>query len=200
MFHENVNIMKKFSFLFVATMLLFSIGAEAQEKWSLEFRPGLNFTTGDVGNTDTKIGFGFELMGAYKIMPHLAAYAGWGLNEFKGEDSFLLEDITLKEMGYTFGFQIIKPIGTSAFSYLARAGAVYNHIEIENNSGSFAADTGHGFGWQVAAGVDYEFAPNLALRPMLRYRSLSRDITIENVSTELKLNYISFGIGLAWDF
>ena len=192
--------MKKFSFLFVATMLLFSIGAEAQEKWSLEFRPGLNFPTGDVGNTDTKIGFGFELTGAYKIMPHLAAYAGWGLNEFKGEDSFLLEDITLKEMGYTFGFQIIKPIGTSAFSYLARAGAVYNHIEVENNSGSIAADTGHGFGWQVAAGVDYEFAPNLALRPMLRYRSLSRDITIENTSTELKLNYISFGIGLALDF
>lgn len=192
--------MKKFSFLFVATMLLFSIGAEAQEKWSLEFRPGLNFTTGDVGNTDTKIGFGFELMGAYKIMPHFSAYAGWGLNEFKGDDNFLTEELTLKETGYTFGFQIIKPIGTSAFSYLARAGAVYNHIEIENNSGSFAADTGHGFGWQVAAGVDYEFAPNLALRPMLRYRSLSRDITIENTSTELKLNYISFGIGLAWDF
>ncbi len=192
--------MKKFSFLFVATMLLFSIGAEAQEKWSLEFRPGLNFPTGDVGNTDTKIGFGFELMGAYKIMPHFSAYAGWGLNEFKGDDNFLTEELTLKETGYTFGFQIIKPIGTSAFSYLARAGAVYNHIEIENNSGSFAADTGHGFGWQVAAGVDYEFAPNLALRPMLRYRSLSRDITIENTSTELKLNYISFGIGLALDF
>lgn len=192
--------MKKFSFLFVATMLLFSIGAEAQEKWSLEFRPGLNFPTGDVGNTDTKIGFGFELTGAYKIMPHFAVYAGWGLNEFKGDDNFLTEELTLKETGYTFGFQIIKPIGTSAFSYLARAGAVYNHIEIENNSGSIAADTGHGFGWQVAAGVDYEFAPNLALRPMLRYRSLSRDITIENTSTELKLNYISFGIGLALDF
>ncbi|WP_410004821.1 porin family protein [Aequorivita nionensis] len=192
--------MKKFSFLFVATMLLFSIGAEAQEKWSLEFRPGLNFPTGDVGNTDTKIGFGFELTGAYKIMPHFSAYAGWGLNEFKGDDNFLTEELTLKETGYTFGFQIIKPIGTSAFSYLARAGAVYNHIEIENNSGSITADTGHGFGWQVAAGVDYEFAPNLALRPMLRYRSLSRDITIENVSTEFKLNYISFGIGLAWDF
>jgi opacity protein-like surface antigen len=192
--------MKKFSFFLVAIILLLSISTKAQEKWSVEFRPGLNFPTGDVGNTDTKIGFGFELTGAYKIMPHFAAYAGWGLNEFKGDDNFLTEEIKLRETGYTFGFQIIKPIGTSAFSYLARAGAVYNHIEMENNRGSFAADTGHGFGWQVAAGVDYEFAPNLALRPMLRYRSLSRDITIENVSTELKLNYISFGIGLAWDF
>lgn len=192
--------MKKFSFFLLAIILLLSISTKAQEKWSVEFRPGLNFPTGDVGNTDTKIGFGFELTGAYKIMPHFAAYAGWGLNEFKGDDNFLTEEIKLRETGYTFGFQIIKPIGTSAFSYLARAGAVYNHIEIENNSGSFAADTGHGFGWQVAAGVDYEFAPNLALRPMLRYRSLSTDITIEDFSTELKLNYISFGIGLAWDF
>lgn len=192
--------MKKFSFFLLAIILLLSISTKAQEKWSVEFRPRLNFPTGDVGNTDTKIGFGFELTGAYKIMPHFAVYAGWGLNEFKGDDSLLTEELTLKETGYTFGFQIIKPIGTSAFSYLARAGAVYNHIEIENNSGSITADTGHGFGWQVAAGVDYEFAPNLALRPMLRYRSLSRDITIENYSTEFKLNYISFGIGLAWDF
>ncbi len=192
--------MKRFNFFLLASILLLSISTKAQEKWSVEFRPGLNFPTGDVGNTDTKIGFGFELTGAYKIMPHFAAYAGWGLNEFKGDDNFLTEEIKLRETGYTFGFQIIKPIGTSAFSYLARAGAVYNHIEMENNSGSFAADTGHGFGWQVAAGVDYEFAPNLALRPMLRYRSLSTDITIEDFSTELKLNYISFGIGLAWDF
>jgi long-subunit fatty acid transport protein len=192
--------MKRCGFLLITTALIFAFNVKAQEKWSVEFRPGLNFPTNDVGHTDTKIGYGFELTGAYKIMPHLAAYAGWGLNEFKGEDNFLTEDVTLKETGYTFGFQIIHPIGTSLFSYLARAGAVYNHIEIENNSGSFAADTGHGFGWQVAAGVDYEFAPNLALRPMLRYHSLSRDITVENVSTELNLNYISFGIGLAWDF
>ncbi|QQX78230.1 porin family protein [Aequorivita iocasae] len=182
------------------TILLFAFNLKAQEKWSVEFRPGLNFPTSDVGNTDAKVGFGFELTGAYKILPYLVAYVGWGLNEFKGEDNLLKEDVTLKETGYTFGFQMIHPIGTSSFSYLARAGAIYNHIEIENNSSTFNADTGHGFGWQVAAGVDYEFAANLALRPMLRYRSLSRDVTIENISSELKLNYISFGIGLVWEF
>ncbi|PHR13213.1 MAG: opacity protein [Aequorivita sp.] len=192
--------MKKFNFLVSMTILLFAFNLKAQEKWSVEFRPGLNFPTSDVGNTDAKVGFGFELTGAYKILPYLVAYVGWGLNEFKGEDNLLKEDVTLKETGYTFGFQMIHPIGTSSFSYLARAGAIYNHIEIENNSSTFNADTGHGFGWQVAAGVDYEFAANLALRPMLRYRSLFRDVTIENISTELKLNYISFGIGLVWEF
>ncbi|CAM3369856.1 outer membrane beta-barrel protein [Aequorivita lipolytica] len=192
--------MKKYNFLLITVILLISFTVKSQEKWSVEFRPGLSFPTSDVGNTDTKIGFGFEITGAYKIMPHLAVYAGWGWNQFKGEDRLSIEDITFEETGYTFGFQLIRPIGTSAFSYIGSAGAIYNHIELENNAGDITADTGHGFGWQVAAGVDYEFAPNLALRPMFKYRSLSRDLEIANVSTELKLNYISFGIGLAWDF
>ncbi|MCB0465274.1 MAG: porin family protein [Aequorivita sp.] len=193
--------MKKYNCLLVLAILVFSFNnMKAQEKWSVEFRPGLSFLTNDLGNTDAKVGFGFELTGAYKIMPHLSVYAGWGLNQFKGEDSYFNEDFTLKETGFTFGFQIIRSIGTSAFSYVGSAGAIYNHILLENNAGDISEDTGYGFGWQVAAGVDYEFASNLSLRPMLRYRSLSRDVEIENVATGLKLNYISFGIGLAWDF
>lgn len=192
--------MKKYSFLFVAVILLISFTSKAQEKWAVEFRPGLSFPTSDVGNTNTKVGFGFEFTGAYKIMPHLAAYVGLGWNQFKGEDKLSKEDVTLEETGYTFGFQIIHPIGTTSFSYLGRAGAIYNHIEMENNAGDITADTGHGFGWQVEAGVEYEFAPNLSFRPMLRYRSLSRGLEIADVSTELKLNYVSFGIGLAWGF
>src|SRR5690606_35753540 len=167
--------MKKYIFLLVTTVLLFTFNVKAQEKWSVEFRPGLNFPTGDVGNTNTKIGFGFELTGAYKIMPHLSVYAGWGLNQFKGEDNYSAENFTFKETGYTFGFQLIHPIGTSAFSYLGSVGGIYNHIELENNAGDITADTGHGFGWQIAAGIDYEVATNLSFRPMLRYRSLSRD-------------------------
>lgn len=192
--------MKKYSFLLAATILLFSFTVEAQEKWSVEFRPGLNFPTSDVGNIDSKIGYGFELTGAYRLMPHLIVYAGWGLNQFKGEDRLLKENFTFEETGFTFGLQIIRPIGTSAFSYLARAGAIYNHIQLENNSNTITADTGYGFGWQVAAGIDYEFASNLSFRPMLRYRSFSRDFEVANISTEMKLNYISFGIGLAGEF
>ena len=186
--------------MLATAILLISFNLKAQEKWTVEVRPSLSFPTSDVGNTDTKIGFGFELTGAYKIMPHLAAYTGWGWNQFKGEDKLSNEDVTLNETGFTFGFQIIHPIGTSAFSYIGRAGAVYNHIELENNAGNITADADHHFGWQVAAGIDYEFAPNLSLRPMLRYRAFSNDLEIANVITDLKLNTISFGVGLAWDF
>lgn len=192
--------MKKFHFLFVTAILLVSFSVKSQEKWSVEFRPGLNFPTVDLGNIDAKIGFGFEITGAYKVMPHLSVYAGWGWNEFKGEDNLLGEDITFQESGYTFGFQIVRPIGTSVFSYVGSAGGIYNHIELENKYDEMNTTTGYGWGWQVALGVDYEFASNLSLRPTLRYRSLSRDLEIANVSTEIKLNYISFGIGLVWEF
>ena len=192
--------MRKYSFLLATAILLISFTVKSQEKWSVEFRPGLNFPTVDMGNIDAKIGFGFEFTAAYKIMPHLAAYAGWGWNEFKGDDSFLNEDITFQESGFTFGFQIVRQIGTSSFSYIGSAGAIYNQIQLENKYDGINVDTGYGWGWQVSLGVDYEVASNLSLRPMLRYRSLSRNLEIANVSTDLKLNYISFGIGLAYEF
>ena len=192
--------MKKYSFLIAIAFLLISFSVKAQEKWSVEFRPGLNFPTSDLGNIDTKTGFGYEVTGAYKLMPHLSVYAGWGWNQFNGEDIFSKEKFTFDESGYTFGFQVIRPIGTSRFSYVGSAGAIYNHIRLENNAEGITIDTGYGFGWQVALGIDYEFAPNLSFRPMLRYRSLARNVEIDSLSTDLKLKYISFGIGLAWDF
>lgn len=192
--------MKKFSFLIVSAILLFSSTLKAQEKWSVEFRPDLNFPTRDVGDIDSKIGFGFDLTGAYNLMPHLAVYGGWGLNQFKGNSASSTDNFSFEERGYTFGFQIIRQISTSPFSYLARAGAVYNLIKLENNTLGIYESTSHGFGWQVELGISYEFAHNLSLRPSLRYRSLSREMEIANVSTDLKLDYISFGIGLAWEF
>ncbi len=192
--------MRKYNFLLATVILLISFTVKSQEKWAVEFRPGLNFPTSDMGNIDAKIGFGFEFTGAYKLMPHLAVYAGLGWNEFKGKDKISTENVTFKESGYTFGFQLIRQIGTSSFSYIGSAGGIYNQIELENRHEEINVDTGYGWGWQVALGIDYEFASNLSLRPMLRYRSLTRNLEIENISTDLKLQYISFGIGLAWEF
>ena len=166
----------------------------------MELRSGLNFPTSDIGNADTKMGFGFEFTGAYKLMPHLAAYAGLGWNQFKGEDCFSKDEITFDEFGYTFGFLLIRNIGTSSFSYFASAGAIYSHIRLENISRDVTRRTSYGFGWQVALGIDYEFASNFSLRPTFRYRSLSRSVEFDNISNDLKLEYISFGIGLVRDF
>jgi len=172
----------------------------AQNKWSLEFRPGVDYATTDISNADLGIGFGLEGTIAYRFMPHLAAYAGWSYNNFAVDQSFAGADASFEETGYTFGFQFIHLIGESTLSYLVRIGGTYNHIEIENNDGDIIIDSGHGLGWQAEAGLVIPLSERFSLLPSVRYRSLNRDIKIENVSTSVDLNYLSVGVGLSWSF
>jgi opacity protein-like surface antigen len=193
--------MKKLLLTIAALMLLTLFNQSfAQDKWSLEFRPGVDYATQDIADADLGMGFGAELNIAYRFMPHLAAYAGWSYNNFAVDQSFAGPDASFEETGYIFGFQFIHPIGESGLSYLVRAGGTYNHIEIENNGGDIIIDSGHGLGWQAEAGLVIDLSDKFSLLPSVRYRSLSRDIDIENVSTSVKLNYFSVGVGLSWSF
>lgn len=193
--------MKKLLLTIVALTLITGLNqSQAQDKWSLEFRPGVDYATQDIADADLGIGFGFEGTIAYRFMPHLAAYAGWSWNHFAADQSFAGPDAGFEETGYTFGLQFIHPIGESGLSYLVRAGGTYNHIEIENNDGDITIDSGHGLGWQAEAGLVIPLSEKFSLLPSVRYRSLNRDIKIDNVNTSVDLNYISVGVGLAWSF
>jgi len=193
--------MKKLLFTIVALTLLTVFNQSiAQDKWSLELRPGVNYATQDIADANLELGFGTELTIAYRFMPHLAAYAGWSYNNFAVDQSFAGTDASFEETGYTFGLQFIHPIGESGLSYLVRAGGTYNHIEIENNDGDIIIDSGHGLGWQAEAGLVIPLSERFSLLPSVRYRSLNRDIKIENVSTSVDLNYLSVGVGLSWSF
>ncbi|WP_299215402.1 outer membrane beta-barrel protein [uncultured Aquimarina sp.] len=172
----------------------------AQEKWSVEIRPGLKLPTKDIGDADLKVGFGFEATIAYNFMEHLAGYAGWGYNTFRAVNSFAGEDADFDETGYTFGLRFIHPIGDSSLSLLARAGGIYNHIEVESESGDINIDSGHGLGWEIGAGLDIDLGKNWSLRPQIGYRSLSRDLEITNTTIDAKLNYISFDMGISKRF
>jgi outer membrane protein W len=193
--------MKKLLFTIVALTLLTVFNqSQAQDKWSLEFRPGVNYATQDIADANLELGFGTELTLAYRFMPHLAAYAGWSYNNFAVDQSFAGTDASFEETGYTFGFQFIHPIGESTLSYLVRLGGTYNHIEIEKNNGDIIIDSGHGLGWQAEAGLVIPLSEKFSLSPSVRYRSLNRDIEINNVSTSVDLNYLSVGVGLSWSF
>ncbi len=193
--------MKKLLLTIAALILLTLFGQSyAQDKWSLEFRPGVDYATQDIADADLGLGFGAELTIAYRFMPHLAAYAGWSYNNFAVDQSFAGSDASFEETGYTFGLQFIHPIGESGLSYLVRVGGTFNHIEIENNDGDIIIDSGHGLGWQAEAGLVIPLSEKFSLSPSLRYRSLNRDIKIENVSTSVDLNYLSVGVGLSWSF
>lgn len=178
-------------------MVLVSSVTFSQNKWSVEFRPDINFPTDDFVDSKIETGYGFELTGAYRFMEHLSAYAGWSYNTFTIDDF----DFELDETGYSFGLQFIHPLGASeSLSYLLRAGATYNHIELENKAGTITVDSGHGFGYQIEAGLNYYLGTNWDLRPTIRYRALSRELHVDTTSINVDLNYLSFGLGIAKTF
>ena len=193
--------MKKLFVAFAILLLTSTLNQTlAQDKWSLELRSGINYAVKDITNADLKLGFGGELTVAYRFLPHLSGYVGWSYNNFAVEQSFAGPDASFEETGYTFGLQFIHPLGELNIDFLIRLGGTYNHIEIENNDGEIIIDSGHGLGWQAEAGIVIPISNKLELLPSVRYRSLSRDITIENMSTPVQLDYISIGLGLRWLF
>jgi opacity protein-like surface antigen len=192
--------MKSLKVLFAAVLSIIAIQTNnAQDNWSVELRPGINFATGDLADAELKTGFGAELAVSYNFMEHLGAYVGWGWNKFTSDSpSFAGSgDTDFEETGYTFGLQFIHPINNSSTSYLIRAGGIYNHIEAENSMGDITADSGHGLGWEIGAGIQAELGSNWNLRPQLGYRALSRDIEIGSATTDVDLNYFSIGVGIA---
>lgn len=188
--------------LIILPLVLFIItqNANAQNNLSLEVRPGVAVPTEKLGDADLNIGFGIEATLAYRFMPHLSAYAGWGWHKFNSEDSFAGSDVDFEETGYTFGLQFVHPLWDTNLDYLIRAGGIYNHLEVENNDGDITADSGHGFGWQAEAGLVLPLGDKWRLMPGVRYRSLTSDFEIGGVTTSTDLRYIEPGVGLSVTF
>ena len=184
-----------------AISLLSPYSADAQSKWSIDLRPGVNFATKKLGNTDLNTGVGIEGTVAYRFMPHLGAYAGWSWNRFGTSETSEANDMDIEETGYSFGLQFIHPISAqSRINYIIKGGGTYNHIETENSQGNIVNDTGHGLGWQLGVGAAIPVGKRVSLIPEVRYRSLSRDIKIGNTSTAVDLNYVSAGVGVSFSF
>jgi hypothetical protein len=181
-------------------LLIFSNRVMAQKNWSLSLRSGANFTTTKLGDSDLKTGYGIEGTIAYKFLPNLAIYTGWGWNKFNTDRLFTLSNINIVETGYRAGLQITAPIGTSNWKYLISGGGVYNHLEVENSEGTMTDDSGHGYGWEAEAGIVIPLGNSFSLTPTARYHSLTRDLKNGNLPTEVNLKYVSAGLGLAFLF
>lgn len=171
-----------------------------QNPLSLEFRPGLNFPSEQIAGVEISTGFGFELTLAVDLFSNISVYTGWGWNEFRADEELGEVYLDLEETGFSLGLQMDQPLGDSGFSFLLRGGAIYNHFELEDVEGNVFADSGYGLGWQVESGIGFNISPTWRLRPTFRYRTLIRDIEIDNVRYPVDLNYFSVGLGLTKEF
>src|SRR5688572_6829662 len=77
-----------FACIFVFIVSLLSTPSYAQSRFSATINPGVNLPLKNLGDADLKTGFGFEFNVAYRFLPHLAAYTGWGWNRFSADQSF----------------------------------------------------------------------------------------------------------------
>lgn len=183
------------------SLLLFSFTLLGQEKWSLEFKPGLNFPSTEIGETNLETGFGFELIGAYSISPQFDVYAASGWNQFTTKETSINGESDVKETGFSLGLKFKDPfLNFVKTSYVLNVGGIYNNLEVEDRLNETTEDTGYGLGWQASVGLEYLIAENWSLRPELKYRSLSKDFTYLNITESIDHRYISFGIGLAVSF
>ena len=167
---------------------------KAQDRFSVQLRPGVSFATTDLGDANLKTGFGFEFSATYRFMPHVSVYAGWGWNRFSSGHSFAGTGIDFEETGYIFGLQFLHPFHNDLpFDYFLKAGAIYNHIEAENADGEIFADSGHGFGFQVETGLSFSISDAWRITPGIKYQTLPGDLGIEAVNYSVNLNYLSVG-------
>ncbi len=193
--------MKTKAIIASALLFMFFLNSNAQEKkFSFELNAGVSFATKDLGDANLKTAFGSEFMFHYEFMPHMGSYLGWGYHKFAAETSFAGNKLDFEETGYTFGLQFKHPISNSSLAYYVRAGGIYNHIEIENEDGDIVENTGHGLGWQIAAGIDIPLSSNWSLRPSIKYSALSRESEMAGIKTPLDLNYVSVRIGITKKF
>lgn len=186
------------AFYFVTMHDLFA--QEKDRRFGFEFNGGASFATSKPAGTDLNTGLGFEGIFHYRVLQNAGIYAGWGWNRFGADNSFAGSDVCFEETGYAFGLQYKRSIGSSPLSYYFRAGGLYNHIEIENAAGDIIADSGHGMGYQLAAGLEYQLGKNWSILPGIKYNNLSTDIDVEGVSTHLDHQYLSVRVGFLKKF
>lgn len=190
--------MKKASVLLALSSLVLAVPALAQGPWSLELRGGAALPTADLGESELDTGYGFELTGAYRFMPHLEAYAGWDWMHFATSGDAPNQDV--EETGYALGLRFLHPIGQGRFSWFARAGATINHLEVEDSGGEIVADSKHGLGWECGLGAGIAFDPAWLITPGVRYRSTTRDLDSSGESTSVSLRYLAVEVGVTRRF
>jgi hypothetical protein len=163
------------------------------------------FPTSKLGLAELDAGLGMGANVRVRLQPHLLAYAGWEWHKFATEELVASQAVDVEETGYTFGVRFEQPFRgesatTSAPGYWLRAGGMWNHLEIEDDEGEIIADTGHGLGWEAGAGVTFPLGSRLAFAPGVRYRTLSRDLTIASSTRSVTLSYVAATVGLTIAF
>jgi hypothetical protein len=185
-----------------AVLMTFALPLNAQERWAVEFSGGAAVPTGDLGDLDLNAGLAFGGTVSVKVMPHLGIYGGWDWVHFSADETGPGGEVDVEETGYVLGLRFEHPFrGEEGLpKFRLQAGGTYKHIELEDEEGELIADSGHGLGWELGAGLVLPLGERWTATPGFRFRSLSRDLDFGAGGQSVDLRYVTFDVGFAWRF
>lgn len=177
----------------------FATPAQAQRAFALDLRGGATLPTEDLGSTELDRGLGFGLTASARVLQHAMLYAGWSWSGFDATETFPGAESRIEDTGYAAGILFQHPLARSIEGWV-RAGALYNHIEIEDEDGALLADSGHEPGWEAGGGLFIPIGNRLALTPGVRYRTYAADLDTGTEAIDVDLSYVALDIGLTYSF
>lgn len=194
--------MKRLTTLFAAAALTAVVTpnpVHAQSRWGFELRADAGISTQDDARDTHQNGIGFGAAVQYRVLPHVAVYGGWDWTHYQALEAIAGPDVDLEETGYALGARFEHPFGTSRTLGWARAGALYKHFELEDADGDLIDDSGHGLGWELGAGVTVPLG-DWSLMPGVRYRTVTRDVRVDALGTEIALQAVAFEVAFRRSF
>ncbi|MBP1631156.1 MAG: hypothetical protein H6Q15_2049 [Bacteroidetes bacterium] len=187
---------KAFIAFVVFSILSLNSGAQEKEKrFGIELSSGPSVFSGKLTGATLNPGYGFEGTLQYRIIQYTDVYLGWGWNYFGNGSIFAGNNAVFKDNGYVLGFQFVHPV-MEPVSLFVRAGAVYNHIEVDGESGILLYDFGRGFGFQFATGIGVGLSSDWNLNFGIKLNSIIKKTVIEDISSNLNLNLLLVQISI----
>lgn len=181
------------------SLLLSASPLQAQGLWTFEVRGGASVATDQFADTDLDTGIGLEGTLSYRILPAVSLYGGWDWQHRRAATPLFGRSADVEDTGYVFGVRYIAPRRSVATPWV-RAGALYNHIEIEDTDGGTVVDSAHTWGWEFGGGLDIVMGEAWNLTPGVRYRRFEPAARFGGVELPATLSYLVFdvGVGFSW--
>lgn len=193
------------SLLLAAGALLAPAALVAQSSpFSLEARTEVAVPLQDFGNVEPGTGVGFGADVFYRLVPHVAAYAGWAMHHFSFDAG--PGEIDIEQTGYTLGLRYEHPFrgegaaGAREPAWWVNAGGILGHFELEDEAGEDAGDADFGLGWEAGAGISWPLGARVALAPGVGVRMLRREIDLGLGPQDATLSYFTAGLGVVVGF
>lgn len=192
--------MRRFTVAGIALVaLVCAVPAQAQSRGLVELRGGAALPTQDLGDANLNTGGGFGLTVGYRFMPHVLAYGGWDWFALATDGPFEGLNVDVVNTGYAFGLQFQHPMVRSVEGWV-RAGALYDHLELEDDEGDIIGDSGHELGWEAGGGLSIPIGNRFAMTPGVRYRTFSGEVDAGPGAVEFDMSYVALEVGISYFF